>query len=448
MVQAARTALSILALFTVPFAANAAEITVYPLPAPVSDSDYRDVSEARARLGRLLFYDKVLSGNKNIACATCHHPDHGTSDGLSLGIGEGGVGLGPKRQVGTGDTLIEDRVPRNSPALFNLGAMEFTVLFHDGRVSVDAYEASGFDTPAEEDFPQGIFNVVAAQAMFPVTSATEMAGSGEENPIAAEAETDIEDVWPLLAERLRQIPEYVDLFRAAFPEIRDRHAITFVHAANAIGDFVSSEWRADDSPFDRYLRGGKEALNAGQIAGMKLFYGKAGCARCHSGKFQTDHGFHAIAMPQIGYVQTRKFDPVVRDMGRINETDRLEDRYKFRTPSLRNVGETAPYGHSGAYPTLEAVVRHHLDPVVAFGHYDPALARLPEHAVLSSTDFLVRENRREVRILLAANELSPIGLTDGEVADVLRFLLALTDRASLPGRLGRPDRVPSGLPVD
>jgi len=252
----------------------------------------------------------------------------------------------------------------------------------------------------------------------------------------------------MLADRLRQIPKYVELFQAAFPDIRDRHAITFVHAANAIGDFLSSEWRADDSPFDRYLRGDDEALDAGQIAGLKLFYGKAGCARCHSGKFQTDHDFHAIAMPQIGYVQTRKFDPVVRDMGRINETDRIEDRYKFRTPSLRNVGETAPYGHSGAYPTLEAVVRHHLDPVEAFGRYDPALARLPEHAVLSSTDFLVRENRREVRILLAANELSPVGLTDGEVADVLRFLLALTDRASVPGRLGRPDRVPSGLPVD
>lgn len=440
--------LAVLSVITLPTAAGAAGGTSYPLPAPIVDGDFRGISENRARLGRMLFYDKILSGNRNIACATCHHPDLGTSDGLSLGIGEGGSGLGPKRTVGSGGTLIEDRVPRNSPALFNLGAKEFTVLFHDGRVSVDAYEPSGFDTPAEEDFPNGIFNVVAAQAMFPVTSATEMAGSGEENPVAAEAKTDIEDVWPLLAERLRQIPEYVDLFKAAFPEIEDRHAITFVHAANAIGDFVSSEWRADDSPFDRYLGGNENALDAGQIAGMNLFYGKAGCARCHSGKFQTDHGFHAIAMPQIGYVQTRKFDPVVRDMGRVNETDRLEDRYKFRTPSLRNISETAPYGHSGVYPTLEAVVRHHLNPVQAHGQYDRTQARLPKHAVLSPTDFLVQENSREVRILLAANELPPLSLSDAEVGDLVRFLKALTDRASLPGRLGRPDRVPSGLPVD
>ena len=75
---------------------------------------------AEVRLGRDLFYDPILSGNRNISCATCHHPRFGTGDGLSLGLGEGAVGLGPDRHV-TETNLPEQRIPRNAPALFNLG---------------------------------------------------------------------------------------------------------------------------------------------------------------------------------------------------------------------------------------------------------------------------------------------------------------------------------------
>ena len=105
------------------------------LPDAVVDSDYYDggsPSSTRVELGRLLFFDKILSGNRNIACATCHHPELGTTDGLALGLGEGPKGLGPERRVGSDKrTGVHQRVPRNSPALFNLGAKEFTRLFHD-----------------------------------------------------------------------------------------------------------------------------------------------------------------------------------------------------------------------------------------------------------------------------------------------------------------------------
>ena len=102
------------------------------------------------RLGQLLFYDPILSGNKTVSCATCHHPRFATSDGVSLGLGDGGVGLGPER-VHDPENPPEQRIPRNSLALFNLGASEFQTFFHDGRLQADSSRATGLRTPLGED---------------------------------------------------------------------------------------------------------------------------------------------------------------------------------------------------------------------------------------------------------------------------------------------------------
>ena len=118
------------------------------LPLPLTDSDFRTVERAEAELGQLLFYDPILSGNKEVACATCHHPAFGTGDGLSLSLGDGGSGLGLSRVVDS-KNLPEQRVPRNAQPLFNLGAKQFQVLFHDGRVEVDTSRSSGLRTPLE-----------------------------------------------------------------------------------------------------------------------------------------------------------------------------------------------------------------------------------------------------------------------------------------------------------
>ena len=276
----------------------------------VEDADYYSDGRPephKVELGRLLFFDKILSGNKNISCATCHHPKHGTGDALALPLGEGPSGLGPEREPGEShSTAVHGRVPRNSPALFNLGAREFERLFHDGRVESDpnGYYEGGFITPAKWKLPSGLENVLAAQAMFPPTSAGEMAGAKGENPIADAASLNNAagpgGIWELLAERLQGIPEYVERFQAAFPDVEEPSDITFVHAANAIASFEADAFRMDDSPFDRHLRGDRDALTAAARRGMDLFYGRAGCDSCHTGRFQTDHDFHAIAMPQIG----------------------------------------------------------------------------------------------------------------------------------------------------
>ena len=110
------------------------------LPKPLTDDDFQLVRKEEAALGQLLFYDPLLSGNKEVACATCHHPQLGTGDGLSLSLGDGGKGLGLNRVVDQ-DNMPEQRVPRNAQPLFNLGAKQIRVLFHDGRVEVDAARA-------------------------------------------------------------------------------------------------------------------------------------------------------------------------------------------------------------------------------------------------------------------------------------------------------------------
>lgn len=426
----------------IPFAASWAS-----LPEPLADDDFHPIDPHQAELGQLLFYDPLLSGNRNIACATCHHPRFGTSDGLSLGIGEGGSGVGPDRHFGRHDNRAERRVPRNAPALWNLGAKEFTVLFHDGRASHSDLYDSGFDSPAEEFLPSGLSDIVAVQAMFPVTSEIEMAGDKNENEVPGAVIRRIDYAWQLIAERVAGHPDYVARFSAAFDDIDRAGDIKMRHLANALSAFQRFEFRADDSPFDRFLKGDAQAMTALQITGMTLFYGKANCSQCHRGVLQTDHQFHNIGLPFLGPGRTRRFDFKARDMGRINESDWAHDAYKFRTPSLRNVTETAPYGHNGAYAELADMIRHHTDPQRYFEQYQLSFARLPQADHLTSDQLLWADTRERQRLLSTLTDI-PMLLSESELIAVLAFLEALTDEASLSGRLGIPEHVPSGLPVD
>lgn len=427
------------------------------LPEAPTESSYNDNGSpdpAEVRLGAQLFFDKELSGNRNISCATCHHSLTDTGDGLSLPIGEGGRGLGITRDTGLsqipGYDPVHERVPRNAPPVFNLGAREFTTLFHDGRVAVDPGQPCGFLSPAGADLPCNLDNVLAVQAMFPVTSATEMAGQAGENEIAdAAAANDLPLVWKRLADRLRSIPGYLTQFNNIYGIPASE--ITYAHAANAIAAFEAFNWRADNSPFDRYLRGERGAMSASARRGMRVFYlpNKGNCASCHSGPFQTNHGFASIAAPQIGGGKGDGLNGR-EDFGRERVTGDAADRYRFRVPSLRNVALTAPYGHAGVYNTLEAMVKHHLNPVKAFDNYDAGQAVLPPRADLDAKDFKVMTAgaysgaRAAIK---ASNQLAPVRLSKREFRDLMDFLNALTDPSSIDLRRDVPREVPSGIPL-
>lgn len=418
------------------------------LPAPAGDADYRPVRLEEAALGQLLFWDPILSGNRNISCATCHNPRFGTSDGVSLAIGEGGIGLGPERRVDPAN-LPEQRIPRNASALFNLGAREFTVMFQDGRLEADPSRPSGLRTPLEDEMVMGFASVLSAQSMFPVLSPDEMAGHYSENEISRAVRqgliTGEDGAWSLISDRVAAIPEYRRRFAEVYPEIAAGRDIAFTDISNAIAAFIENEWRADNSAFDAFLRG-EAGLAPEAEAGMRLFYGAAGCSACHSGTFQTDQKFYAVGAPQLGPGKAERFEAHSRDIGRMRVTNRPEDAYAFRTPSLRNVVETGPWGHAGGHSDLAAFLRYHADPVAGLANYRPA-ATLPRFDP-AKPDWAVMNDPAEVAAIRSAVVMKPVSLSETEISELLAFLGTLTDRQALEGRMGVPEAVPSGLKVD
>jgi cytochrome c peroxidase len=179
---------------------------------------------------------------------------------------------------------------------------------------------------------------------------------------------------------------------------------------------------------------------------MQLFYGKVQCASCHSGVFQTDQQFHSICMPQIGPGKGDGPDGH-DDFGREQVTGNPADRYTFRTPTLRNVALTGPWGHDGAYDSLMLVTLHHLFPRIALEFYTKGQAVLPEDPALDVQDFLVHDDRARRAAIGASSEAPRVPINLGEFMQILEFLQALTDPASLDLRSDVPPRVPSGLPM-
>jgi len=392
------------------------------------------------KLGEALFWDPELSGNRDTACATCHHSNLATGDALSVSIGTSGSGLGKERDMGAARELV----PRNATPLFNLGYIEWTTLFWDGRVQTDP--VAGFHTPTSDRLPGGLDSVLAAQAMFPVISRDEMRGYrgdvdifGQPNELGALVDYRSQPIWDALMVRLLAIPEYVELFNAAFPEI-PTETLGFQHAANAIAAYEIAVFTFEDSPFDRYIQGDQTALTDRAKKGALLFYGEAGCATCHSTGLLTDQQFHNIAVPQIGDGKGRE-QPF--DLGRARETGNDCDRYAFRTPPLRNVVLTGPWMHDGAFTTLEATIRHHLDPVNSLQNYDPGQLTV----LLSDKCQDQPEALADIEKWYTDNASAGVKLSDEEIQLLLGFLDFLTSPSALDLSHTIPAFVPSGLPV-
>lgn len=397
---------------------------VVPLTTPPQDAH-------QVVLGQALMFDKILSGNKDMACATCHHPDFQTGDALSLSIGTGGHGLGPLRTLGTGKTFI----PRNAPPLFNLNGVN--TLFWDGRIQ-------GTQTPAGAQTPPGLSGALAAQALFPVTDRDEMRGQagdtavdGSPNELAPLADNDFTGIWAGVVNRLTAIPQYVIMFQNANPGL-DPANIRIQHVANAIAAFEIDQGGRHDSPFDRYVAGDNAALSDAQKRGASLFYGQARCAQCHRGGLLSDFQFHDVAFPQVG---PGKGAEAPLDLGRGRETGQAQDRFRFRTAPLRNVARTGPWTHAGGYTTLENVVRHYINPGQALQNYDPGQLDPRLQGQVHVQDAIAAGVLNNLDpILRQPNPLSP-----QDVSDLVAFLNALTDDNPVAGP---PASVPSGLPVD
>lgn len=409
-------------------------------------------------LGQMLFFDPILSGDHNISCATCHHPALAGADGRVLPIGAGGRGLGPERVHGdsvrlgpeassvrrlagltdpaSGATIAANPfagqfVPRNSPTILN--AALYPGQFWDSRVELGADGA--VHTLEQEVTALRLTDPLAAQALFPLVSGHEMAG-------ATLGDLPAMDIRRALVARLRGLPAYVDLFTAAFGDAE----ITLPRLAEAIAAF-ERRFIFTDAPWDRYLAGEDAALSAQQKRGALLFFGQidpaVNCAACHRGDIFSDFQHHNLLAPQLGPSPGHDYTGR-EDWGRGRVTFDLRHRYQFRTPSLRNVEITPPYFHDGAFPTLAAAIRHHSDIRGSAASYDPTANAIPAAHFSSLRPFQPAKQLATAAPLL----IEGLPLREGEIADLVAFLTALTDSAARDLSPFLPDSVPSGLPLD
>ena len=402
------------------------------------------VRESLVRLGQALAFDPILSGHRNIACATCHLPAFATGDARNLSIGEGGAGFGPDRRLERG--LV---IARNAPPLFNLAAM--TSLFWDGRVSLDA--TGVFHTPASAQLtPQmtRVFEFGAASAigLFPVTTRPEMRGfalgapsatpAPDGNELALFDDADFTGIWSALMARLGAIPEYRQMFEAAYPGT-PFDAMTFAHASNAMAGFFVERLSFDNSPWDRFLAGDDAALTPEQFRGAQTFINSnAKCAACHNGPAFSDQKFRNVALAQFG--PGKGNGPSGRDdFGRVNISGIATEKYAFRTTPLRNVELSAPYGHAGQFAELHDFVDHYSESDVKLANYD---VRQIDPSLRST----LLPNTADV-LATRSGALNGLVLTPQQIDDLTAYLRALTDPSARHLNGLMPGRVPSGLPV-
>ena len=268
-----------------------------PLPEAAFYPADNPYSAAAETLGEFLFWDPILSGQMNVACASCHHPDFGWADGRAVSVGVDGIGLGPDRD---GVALTDV----HSPTVLNVAftGIEQTEIadgFVPGAYFWDLRAATLED-----------------QALQPIESAVEMRGTA----------FTADQILPEIVSRLGMIPEYVQLFEDAYGPI---DPITPQNIARALATFqrglVTQRTRFDD-----FLAGDEEALTDGEVYGLNKFI-NGGCADCHSGPMLSDFTIHADR-PVIG------------------------GKEAVRTPGLRNVELTAPFMHDGSRTTLGSAI--------------------------------------------------------------------------------------------
>lgn len=400
----------------------------------------------KEKLGRALFFDPVLSGPRNIACATCHVRSKGSGDGLPVAIAlGGGAGVGSERLSSPEALLIQ----RNALPFFNRGSSEFRAFFWDGRVQLS--EGGKFESPLGNHLPPGFDSLLAVAASLPPAESDEMLGRSMQRGGRSETyhmelvgESRLDDnyqertlaVFPRLIQRLVGNEEstpselnktYRALFLSAYPE-KTLTGLGMPEIGNALAAYISFAFELQPSPWDRYLEGQKNAISPRQKRGALVFLGKGRCVVCHSGTQFSDFEFHGLAIPQH---EVGKHGAHI-DYGRAAATSRGQDRYKFRTPPLRNVHLTGPWGHNGRFSTLRQAIEHHFNPIPMLWE---AQSTSPQEAAMSGRLLGARSP------LLA--EIAP--LNSSEIEDILAFLETLTTKTVVSDAIALPQHVPSGL---
>lgn len=259
-------------------------------PIPQTPPELKDnaLTPAEIELGKTLYFDPRLSASALISCNTCHNVGMGGDDYQPTSIGHGW-----------------EKGPRNAPTVLN--AVFNIAQFWDGRAADLREQAKG-----------------------PVQASVEMNNKPEQ-----------------VIKTLKSMPEYIQIFKAAFPGEKD--PVTFDNMAKAIEAFEAT-LITPDSPFDQFLKGGAGALSAEEKEGLDLYIAK-GCGACHGGINMGGAGYFPF-----GVVQKPEDEILAGDKGRFQVTGAKSDERVFKSPTLRNIVLTPPYFHSGAVWSLKSSV--------------------------------------------------------------------------------------------
>ncbi|MEM6804168.1 MAG: cytochrome-c peroxidase [Bacteroidota bacterium] len=329
------------------------------LPERVKHPRDNPSSPAKIKLGKLLFFDPILSGNKDVACATCHHPSNAFAESLDISIGVNGKGFGHKRKFKALNDIPFSK--RNSQTVLNTA---FNGI--DFRDRYKAEEAPMFwDVRAKS---------LEKQALEPIKSLEEMRGRAySENEILDE-----------VVQRLQGIPEYQTLFEAAFGGGK---AINEQNIAKAIASYERT-LLTNKSRFDRYMRGDEQAISISEKEGFEQFI-ESGCGSCHNGPMFSDFQEHILGVPEnakLGY----------SDSG-------IDSSYAFRTPSLRNLRFTFPYMHNGSLKSLQRVLEFYED-IAGGKQRNPQVSKAMIDPLAREIDLRVKEMGPIISFLNTLND--------------------------------------------
>lgn len=399
----------------------------------------RRIDNKLADLGRNLFHDTAVSLTGDQSCAACHSATAAFGDTQSIAIGidnnfiVGADRTGPRNQ-------------RRTPSVVNTAF--FPTLMWNSRFA--ALSGNPFDNSGGFIFPppEGASlsdksHLLVAQAFIPPTERVEAAGF--------DFPGDNYDIRNEVIRRINSVTEYRKLFGKIYPEVKRGAPITYDMFAQAIAEFEFTLVFAD-APVDKFARGQKNALTDDQKSGALLFFGRANCASCHavsgaSNEMFSDFQQHVVGVPQIvPSIGNVTFDGAGEneDFGLEQVTGNKNDRYKFRTSPLRNVGLQPAFFHNGAYTRLEDALRFHLNPAFYAPLYNPVAAGVdtdlqnpvgPIAPVLARLDLLMQ---------------NPVYLSDEEFRRLVDFVRnGLLDPRAKPENLRKltPTRVPSGRPL-
>ncbi len=364
------------------------------------------LTPAKVELGKLLYHETALATNPKHAdmagtysCAACHHAQGGFQAGRIQGISEGGMGFGVRGEgrVNNPDYAPDelDVQPIRTPTAMNTAYQD--VMLWNGQfggtgtnAGTEAVWSPDGDHPTHTNF-------LGYEGL-------------ETQAIAALAVHRMDFIETSIA---ATNPTYVALFEEVFPgQPIDRET-----AGLAIGAYERT-LLANASPWQRWLRGNKNAMTDQEKRGAQLFFGKAQCADCHNGPALSSMTFYALGMadldPNLPGVYGNIDDAVAEaGLGRASFTGDPADNYKFKTPQLYNLLDSPFYGHGGSFNSVREVIEY-------------KNAAIPD---------------KDVGGQLAA-QFQPLGLSESEIDDLTAFV----ENALYDPELMRyiPDALPSG----